>query len=123
MFPNSGLLLAFEKLRTILSCLPEEAQKMKEIVERSARLEKERKEEEIGREVEALKSVIGVKYKRMERNFKRLANLEGGIEYSKKGELFVHLKYLLELLDEASVKNTQSQWIKDNCTRSAEHLQ
>lgn len=75
MFPNSGLLLAFEKLRTILSCLPEEANKMKEILESSARLQKDRKEEDILKLVEALRSAIEVKFKRMERNFKRLANL------------------------------------------------
>jgi hypothetical protein len=39
------------------------------------------------------------KYKKMERNFKRLSNLEGGVGYSNKGQLFIHLKYLLDLIE------------------------
>lgn len=53
----------------------------------------------------------------MERNFKRLSSLEGGVGYSSKGELFIHLKYLLELLEE-----TVAEEGRDKCTRSAEIL-
>ena len=98
MFPNTGLLLAFEKLQDILSSLPEEGHRFRDVIKI---MEEIRKEEKNGgyngkrEKMEGLRSVLMAKYKKMERNFKRLANFEGGVGYSSKGELFLHLKYIL----------------------------
>lgn len=53
--------------------------------------EKEGREME---EVKELRTMVEVKYRKLERNFKRLSKMEGGIGYSNKGQLFNHLNYL-----------------------------
>lgn len=63
-----------------------------------------------------LRTMIEVKYRKLERNFKRLSKMEGGVGYSNKGQLFNHLNYLRELLSEEGKMGLQS------VTRSAEHL-
>lgn len=98
MLPNTGLLLAFEKLQDILSSLPEEEPKFREVLKTMEEIRRGEKNggcNGVRENIEGLRSVLLGKYKKMERNFKRLANFEGGVGYSNKGDLFLHLKYLL----------------------------
>lgn len=60
--------------------------------------------------------MVELRYRKMERNFKRLSKMEGGIGYSNKGQLFSHLNYLKELLSE------EGKFCLPSVTRSAEHL-
>ncbi len=43
--------------------------------------------------------MIELKYQKMSRVFQRLSKIEGGVDYSKKGQLFAHLACLSKLLE------------------------
>jgi hypothetical protein len=52
----------------------------------------------------------------MERNFKRLSNKEGGMDFSNRGKLFNHLKYLISLLSDMK---ENEDWVNRHTVRSA----
>ena len=63
--------------------MPEETSKYTQIVEcLSSVVQKEGREIE---EMKELRAMVEVKYRKLERNFKRLSKTEGGIGYSNKG--------------------------------------
>jgi uncharacterized coiled-coil DUF342 family protein len=78
--------------------LPQEANKFKDVQQKIQEIHANPTKTNAA--IKALKQMIELKYQKMNRVFQRLSKVEGGVNYSPKGELYQHLALLIKLLEE-----------------------